>query len=90
MSECVTAIEIREPRRLTRMAHVEAGLREWVSLGGPYRIFNLGSAASPGSPWAPRGQGLMAAGVRCPRLGSLPQQASAAVDRAVWLGARGR
>jgi len=38
------------------MAQAEAGLKEWVPKGGPYRIFNLGPAASPGGPWLPAGK----------------------------------
>jgi len=41
------------PAGLSRAAHAEAGLWEWVSLEGTYRIFNLGPAASAGDLWVP-------------------------------------
>lgn len=53
-SPCVTAIWTREARGLTRRAHVEAGLKEWVLLGVYIPVFNLGSAASAGDLLASR------------------------------------
>jgi hypothetical protein len=44
-------------QELTRTAHVEDGSSKWVSLGGRYRIFHLGSAASAGGLWLPAGNG---------------------------------
>src|SRR5216684_2624816 len=52
-------------------------------LGGLYRIFNLGSAASAGDPWAPGAQGRLSAWTWCPRPGSIRKPWRPWV---VWLG----